>query len=151
MYVIITGEYSDWDIVGYFGKEEDAKKYCLINNDPHDDYYYIEIKKLDLTKKQREVKLYCRHKVVFDLGRDGYFEMREESEECDYDLKEYTNEPAKYNLSDNYDSGWISYKINCSDRKKAEKIAQDKLTKLQGLMLDLSFKQALIALGYEKR
>lgn len=46
IYVVTSGEYSDYGIVKIFENIEDAEQFCAIHNDavkPHDDLYYLEI------------------------------------------------------------------------------------------------------------
>lgn len=46
IYVVTSGEYSDYGIVKIFENIEDAEQFCAIHNDaakPYDDLYYLEI------------------------------------------------------------------------------------------------------------
>ena len=46
IYVVTSGEYSDYGIVKIFENIEDAEQFCAIHNDAvklHDDLYYLEI------------------------------------------------------------------------------------------------------------
>jgi len=152
MFAVIKGEYSDWEIIGYFEIEDDAKKYCAIHNGVNEkvwqnEYYYEEIEKINLTGKQHEIKIYYQHEVAFDF-KNGNFKMRDEPER--YECKVVKNSKAKteYFMNSDYTKGWLLYHINCKSRKKAEKIAQDRLTLLQVLALDSNLKQALASLDY---
>lgn len=62
VYVIISGEYSDWNIEGYAETEEDAENICNAHNVKcgYYDWYYCEAEKLD--KPDRIIKLHYVYK-----------------------------------------------------------------------------------------
>lgn len=49
VYGIGTGEYSDWNIVGFFTDKLQAEKYCQFMNDkyPHENYEVCELENLN--------------------------------------------------------------------------------------------------------
>lgn len=44
VYGVFSGEYSDWEVHGYFEKEEDAIAYCdMMNNGGYQEYYVLNL------------------------------------------------------------------------------------------------------------
>ena len=45
VYGIFCGQYSDWDVIGYFNNKEDAEKYIAFENNKlgYEEYYIIEL------------------------------------------------------------------------------------------------------------
>lgn len=44
VYGVFSGEYSDWEVHGYFDKEEDAIAYCdMKNSDDYQNYYVLKL------------------------------------------------------------------------------------------------------------
>lgn len=130
VYGVFSGQYSDWSVHGYFDTRDEAEKYCAkmnLHEDKDDDnsysyydnYYVVNINKLNADLK--DIKLRYYHEVVFDF-KTG---MRNEPERYEYYIGEKKPQKSQYNLFRNND-GWVSFAFDCENRKKAEKIAQDK-------------------------
>lgn len=47
VYGVFSGQYSDWEVHGYFEKEEDATAYCdMKNNGGYQEYYVLKLPNL---------------------------------------------------------------------------------------------------------
>ena len=61
IYVVTSGEYSDYGIVKIFENIEDAEQFCAIHNDnmgPYDDAYYLEIHPLSEYGEEEKTQTY---------------------------------------------------------------------------------------------
>ena len=61
IYVVTSGEYSDYSIVKIFENIEDAEQFCAIHNDnmkPYDDGYCLEIYYLSGYGEEEKIKVY---------------------------------------------------------------------------------------------
>lgn len=61
IYVVTSGEYSDYGIVKIFENIEDAEQFCAIHNDnmkPYDDGYCLEIYPLSGYGEEEKIKVY---------------------------------------------------------------------------------------------
>lgn len=61
IYVVTSGEYSDYGIVKMFENIEDAEQFCAIHNDnmkPYDDAYYLEIYPLSGYGEEEKIQTY---------------------------------------------------------------------------------------------
>lgn len=61
IYVVTSGEYSDYDIVKIFENIEDAEQFCAIHNDnmkPYDDGYCLEIYPLSDYSEEEKIQTY---------------------------------------------------------------------------------------------
>lgn len=139
IYGIFSGEYSDWNIHGYFEDRDKAEKYCALKNrrvldtdDEEEEYWYSDSYYVldinNINEKVEDISLNYYHEVVFDFrGNEGA--MRVEPDRYEY----YIGEDKKSNIRWNTfkdGSGWISFSFNCNSREKAEKIAQDKFAQI---------------------
>ena len=142
--MVYGGEYSDWDSVGYFELEEEAKKYCSDK-----DLYYQKEKMLQLVESEKNKTIYYQHQVVFDY-RNNEFKMRNEPERYKYNSIGF-HDSSQVKIR-NFRKGiaWISFTINAQTRKKAEKIAQDQATKLAALMVESNCTLAFDSMGFKK-
>ena len=126
IYGIFNGEYSDWDVLGYYTNREEAEKRCAINNKKcgYYDEYVIELECLDGKVEMPKDKLHYLHEVVFDKC-DGTWVMRNEPTRYKYSTEEITQKEIKEGGS------WVVIFVKSrqgeTGRKKAEKIAQDRL------------------------
>ena len=137
VYLVVTGCYSDWSIVGYSNNKDDAEKFCANHNykmkDENseyyydDDYYIIECNKIKTNDKIKNIKLLYEHEIVFDFYKWGNYKkiktengMRDEPDryEC------YVGEKRKTKFICNKNM-WFAVKVTTDSRGKAEKIAQD--------------------------
>ena len=62
IYAIIEGQYSDWDIIGYFTNRLDAEKYCIKNNER---YYVEQIKCIDGIEDLSDIKVRYEKRITF--------------------------------------------------------------------------------------
>lgn len=121
VFVIVKGEYSDWDIVGYAESETDAAKIC--SEHPSDGWYFMRVSKM---KRVPRIKVCYTQEVVFDNTPHGWA-MRDEPDRYTHNKDDGKRERSidywKYN------SNIIVCRISQDkpNRKKAEKIAQDML------------------------
>ena len=61
IYVVTSGEYSDYGIVKIFENIEDAEQFCAIHNDnmkPYDDSYHLEIYPLSGYGEEEKIQTY---------------------------------------------------------------------------------------------
>ena len=61
IYVVTSGEYSDYGIVKIFENIEDAEQFCAIHNDsikPYGDSYYLEIHPLSEYGEEEKIQTY---------------------------------------------------------------------------------------------
>ena len=134
IYVIVSGEYSDWSIVGYCNNEEEAAKRCFLNNTPeetsyYDEWYYLPVKRMegidlsnvhpDYYYEARAFKYSNGWEFPLSIGVElteprsfGVFIFNKDSPRCRYEQ-----------------SAQIRFKSKELNREKALKIAQDMLYK----------------------
>ena len=61
IYVVTSGEYSDYGIVKIFENIEDAEQFCAVHNDnmkPHDDGYRLELYSLSEHGEEEKIQTY---------------------------------------------------------------------------------------------
>lgn len=148
IYCIFSGAYSDWFVHGYMINKDDAEKYCAIKNkelryNKYDSYYVIEINPIFADVKDVKLKYY--HEVVFDFDRG----MRDEPDRYEYYIGENKTPLIKYNIL-GCGGGWISFSFNCNDRKRAEKIAQDKYYQFLSYASQFGLEKAVELIGAKK-
>jgi len=146
VYVIFSGQYSDWNVHGFFNNKDEAMKYCAFKNkskeDSWDEYYVKEIDQIFADVKN--IKLCYYHEIVFDY-KNKNFVMRDEPDRFDY----YIGESKPIHLLQNMRYNWIAIKVNANDRNHAEKIAQDIVGQLLYSSVELgSMDKALIKSGF---
>ena len=130
IYLIISGSYSDWEVIGYTTVKVDAEKYCANknnitldeNNDIYiSDHYVVTTSKIINIPK---IQLYQYHEVVFDIKKS----MRKEPDR----YKLYTGEKRGVEIQANLkikNHSWVSFQLTAQDREHAERIAQDYYSK----------------------
>ena len=123
VYGIFSGQYSDWNIHGYFTNKNKAEKYCAkmnIKNEWDDIYYATEIKNIQesVSMDYDSIKLSYEHEVVFDFDKG----MRNEPDRYNY----YAVKLKENSIIYRYNT-WVAFTINTNstDRNIVEKIAQD--------------------------
>lgn len=121
LYVVVSGCYGDHEIIGYFTNREDADKYCTVCDD--DDCYVVPIKSLENERDLSQISLKYAHRIRFYFTDDEKWIMQDDqpdSYEC------YTTKDFRPNFI-SYGSYWMVFNVQTSnsDRKQAEKIAQD--------------------------
>ncbi len=128
IYGIFNGEYSDWNVLGYYTTREEAEKRCAIKNEEYrySEEYVIELDCLDGTVKTTENKLYYLHEVVFDKEEEGWI-MRNEPTRYRYSVNEM---PEKEIREGRFGIMiYVKSRQGAEGRAKVEKIAQDRLYK----------------------
>lgn len=131
VYGVFNGEYSDWDVVGYFTSREEAEKSCAVHNNilGFDDEYVMELECLDGKIELPQKALYYLHTVVFDNTEKGWV-MRNTPEGYKFSVEDY-DEKESSTIEDRF--VWIAISVKArngiEDRKRVEKIAQDRLYK----------------------
>ena len=163
VYGVFSGQYSNWEIHGYFEDKISAQKYCAKknlhehNNEgvdedgySYDAYYVVDIPNLiNNNYDASDVKLRYYHTVVFDLGTG----MRQEPDRYVYYTGVIKVPSAKYNLytQDTKETGWVSFSFDCENRERAEKIAQDKYAMFMNSYHESgSYKLAAETMGIKK-
>ena len=144
IYVLITGEYSDWRIEGFVKSEEEAIKTCLKFNEEHngetnlytfrnyDDMYYMKVE-LFTYDNLDTIHPYYSYRINAYKKNDGWFFGNKDEVEVYY----YKNNPNinnKVNIRKSNspwfgDSATIEFSLNTLNRDKALKVAQDILYK----------------------
>lgn len=136
-FVIISGEYSDWNIEGYADSEYEAIQICAEHNQSkapnscgwYYEWYYDKVKKLSGPKT--EIKLIYVHNflarvensmlVLDDSSRNiEFFTEKDKMDELD------TKIACTIPLMDGHKT-WIHIPLKKLDYEKARKIAQDKI------------------------
>ena len=131
VYGIFNGEYSDWGVVGYYTSREEAEKRCAVHNNilGFDDEYVMELECLDGKMELPQKPLYYLHTVVFDNTEKGWV-MRNDPERYKFSVEDY-DEKESSTIEDRF--VWIAISVKArkgiEDRKRVEKIAQDRLYK----------------------
>ena len=135
IYVLITGEYSDWAIKGFADTEEEAKRICDFKNSVKrrydDDWYYKEIGKYKIGADFSNVKFKYIYTFYFhqDKNRTWLIEKKYVCEKVldtrddidDIGVRIYSeNEKRSYRAT-------VSFELDVEDLERAKKIAQDKL------------------------
>ena len=131
IYLIVGGEYSDWYIDGYATTREDAEAFCAEENanNKYSELYVMEVDKIGEVPK---ISLCYEQEVVFDKKprTKSVWVMRDEPTR--YEFKKYDGKELPKSTIGLYGFGdIITVKVwqTEQNRKKAEKIAQDMLTK----------------------
>ena len=122
-YAIISGAYSDWNLIGFFTNLEEAEKYVVANStgDDYSDPYIMPMICMDGGQDLSNVVVKYETTVWFGRTNDGSWDCK------------IWNEPTLYQaqyLRSNHieaDSGWFRIYINTTrnDDEVAKKIAQD--------------------------
>lgn len=132
IYVICSGEYSDYRIHGYFDNEEDAEKWCEYHNKIKDyycdnDYYVDTLEKMEITTKEKNPVYKKYYDITFNIFNDDY-----KIKECfTGELEDIQNE-INAGLF-----GTINFIILNDDKDKALKIALDKKAELLYIYYDI--------------
>lgn len=151
VYGVFSGQYSDWDVHGYFTDKDLAERYCALKNgegiDYGSDYYYVnELYDLQSNVSGLEnVKIKYYHKVTIPISGSRY--GIPDNDPNNY--REYAGENRQCKIGLYYDK-YISFYINTNSnkREKAEKIALDLFNELKYLVEDFNdFELALRVLG----
>lgn len=131
IYVLFSGEYSDWRCEGFCENEEEAQRICL----EHDWYYEIVYKQ---NPKNNNFKIVYEHEVVFDKKWDTVNPLRNWVMRKEPDRFNYFYDTAKidksssinyYEPNPNIITAYIWSDKGEDGRDKVEKIAQDMLAK----------------------
>lgn len=127
-YVIMSGVYSDWNLVGYVSNLEDAYKYCAWRNsvDEYNQYYPVEMQCLD-ENCEIDISFRYKYRIVFDL-RKGNWIMRN----IDINDVKPTDLDSYCNIRDGrkeYSTSRIVIEFTMAvlDFDRAKKVAKDKL------------------------
>ena len=115
MFVVIEGEYSDWDILGYFETREEADKYCIGT-----DAYTAEVGKLSLTEKQQKTTVHRAYTVEIQ-----HIDGKVWAEDWNYNL--YSGVKRKLTMSNGVHG--YNFKITAKSPAQAKKIACDYMAK----------------------
>ncbi len=139
IYLITSGEYSDYGVEGWFDNEEEAKIYCDVKNatDTYETYCVEELEKINITTKYNED--YKKIKTCYDvIFRNFNCSWKVDS------IREntYIGDKKEISLSGIIDNvirnnGFYRVSVTTDNADKAEKIAQDyfyqKLAEKKGL------------------
>lgn len=129
IYLIVDGEYSDWEILGYSTNKDNAEKYCVLKQAEHSWYepYILMAECIDERAEASNIKVLYRHEVVFRY-KNGNWKMDDEPDRYELYSGDIKPNLIKYGAGA-YNERWIDVNVNQNkfSRKKAEKIAQDLL------------------------
>lgn len=141
IYVIIRGEYSDWSIQGYTTRKSEAKRMCAILRSKDkskypDRFYYQKIKHLLTPDEVRNRILYSREVWFKKSEETGGYEILNDRHHNSNNVKFYLDTDIHRKLGEDDGIGItpsgiirITVETHENDRKKAEKIAQDRIYK----------------------
>ena len=133
IYVIVEGEYSDWNILGYASDEYEAKKICAKHNtiSSYPRTYYICAEKLCVLFEKDEIP-YNKYTVVFLENKYSHSNRQSFSYcgihdnglffKCENSVEEVTN-------FENKKFYYVYVYYNSNDMNKLKKIAEDFLYK----------------------
>ena len=135
VYVLISGEYSDWGIMGFAETEEEAKKICEYKNSVKsryaDDWYYEEVDKCKIEFSPRNGKHYYTFRFFQENDRSWVMDKDWKHIKIDED---YAKAAAERDPVFIYDvdrrvryRAEVNVLLDDENVEKAKKIAQDKL------------------------
>lgn len=129
IYLVITGYYSDWNILGYFTDKELADKYCLMRGDDdgcneYDHPYIIPVNQITSSERLLKIDTYYEQKIIFNWENNGLIMSKQHP---DYEI--YHGKLRKNSITEEKteSSDCIIATINQIKPKieLAERIAQD--------------------------
>lgn len=119
MYIVIEGEFSDWDVVGYVETEKEAMDICATHNAEennfYDQWYFKEIKYMTETALLQEG--FYEYKVVFNPDKE-FLRTYQES------MFPTVKKESKIVQEDEY---CYVVRVTTYSKEKAAKIAKDYL------------------------
>lgn len=123
IYVIIEGEYSDWEIKCCTDSEEKAIQICAQHNEglPYEDWHYAGPYELGEPKEDKPVAV--THKILFRKNHNSWEFGWHEIECCVDGTMSGTTVDLKNSRAE------VSFSSNDTNKNRAEKIAQDALYK----------------------
>lgn len=133
VYVLITGEYSDWSIMGFTETEEEAQNICARKNAESswsDEWYYEEVEKRQFDGKPVKM-VYC-FTVLFHDGGTRNWEISDS-----FGMNYYASDDKRLDSIDKevmitgdlWHSAQCNVILDENNPEKARKIAQDRLYK----------------------
>lgn len=147
IYLLVQGSYSDWDIVGYFTSEEDAKKFAVLQYGRYDNPHVVDVDCLDGRIDLSKVEVLYKHEVVFDKVGGSMVMRNEPNRYVIYggDIKNNSIYVSPYRGNE-----WINVIVNQKkfDRKKAEKIAQNIMYQYLAIAREFNDKEAAETINY---
>ena len=125
VYGIFCGQYSDWDVIGYFNNKEDAEKYIAFeNNKPgYEEYYIIELNNIEIDEKNKNIKVKYYHSIFFTYKNKKFIMLNNNPN--DYKV---TLEDMPRQVRCGFD--WVRFNLMANTRQQAEKICQDLMAKI---------------------
>lgn len=139
IYVIISGEYSDWSIQGYAATEEEAIKACAYYNENKgeyaDEWYYLEVSPIEKQKENTDI-VYV-HAIIFDNIDLATFILTKEykilPDNC-HEISYFSKTDKRLNQIKSieeqpYDRLVVNVILDEKNIEKAKKIAQDRFAK----------------------
>lgn len=126
VYAIFSGEYSDWNVHGFFTNEEDADKYCSFKNteNEYEDFYVIRLDNIEREVDLGNFKTSYLHEIDY---RKQSFLNKQES--FTVERIEPCNTKRENTISTNAYGMWFHIVLDEKNEEKAIKIAQDMLAK----------------------
>nr|DAM24346.1 MAG TPA: hypothetical protein [Caudoviricetes sp.] len=124
VYGIFSGEYSDWDVEGYFDNKEDAEKYVAFENNKlgYDEYRIIELSNMKIDEKIKNTKVKYYYSVLFTYKKQKFIMQNTPN---NYKI---TLEDIPRQVRCGY--SWIRFNLIADTREQAEKICQDLMAKI---------------------
>lgn len=124
IYIVTTGEYSDYQIVTCFSSKKKAEKYCAIKNDSDKwSKYYVEEHDVDSADVDDNIKVRYVYRAYFLKYR---VPKRIEVHYCGT-----TTSEAESKMSCGCDYYNVDIVLNEESKSKAQKIADDMLAKFK--------------------
>lgn len=127
VFVIISGEYSDWSIEGFAESEYEAIQICQEHNqkESYDDWYYCTAQRLNGPKA--EIPLQYIHKFCAET-KNGMLVLSDvEFVDAFAPEDECTIKAVTIEVTRNARRAWVCIPLKELNYEKARKIAQDKI------------------------
>ena len=126
VYGIFFGEYSDWNVEGFFTSKKEAEQFCVANNAKegyHSNFYIQELKSMTLKNGVKDTKVLRHYTLVFDL-REGEWKLREDPQR--YQIYTGSKKETKFGIWSSNERIWYC-DVTATTYNKAKKIAYDNL------------------------
>ncbi len=132
IFLVISGYYSDWDIEGYFENEEQAKKYCAIENQKRNSYdslYVNEVDKLGVKKySNTKFKKYYKTNIRFTKNIKFIQNDGDKIREDGYEMYVGETKKTKFSINRNF---WFSLSGTFTSQEQCNKATFDYLAELR--------------------
>ncbi len=124
IYIVTTGEYSDYQIVACFSSKEKAEKYSAVKNDSERwSPYYVEEYDVDSADVDDNIKVRYMYRA--------YFRKNRVPKRIEVDYCNTTTSEAESKMSCGCYNYTVEIVLDKKNKSKAQKIADDMLAKFK--------------------